>query len=49
MAIGLFLLFWNLGTLDIQEILSSASMQWEIGSGLVLAVGLLLLGGAVGK
>ncbi|MBD3219024.1 MAG: NADH-quinone oxidoreductase subunit L [candidate division Zixibacteria bacterium] len=49
MAIGLFLLFWNLGTLDIQEILNSASMQWETGSGLALAVGLLLLGGAVGK
>lgn len=49
MAIGLFLLFSQLGTLDIQELLSLASQQWVIGSGLAIAVAALLLGGAVGK
>src|SRR5690606_21489161 len=37
MAIGLFLLFAELGTLDIQELLSLASTQWEVGSGVAIA------------
>ena len=49
MAIGLFLLFASLGTLNIQDILHAAEMQWAVGSGLAAAVALLLLGGAVGK
>jgi NADH-quinone oxidoreductase subunit L len=52
MAVGLFLLFWELGTLDIQELLCSASAAWAPGSGkeyLATAAALLLLGGAVGK
>jgi len=49
MAIGLFLLFASLGTLNIQDILHAAEMQWAVGSGLAVAVSLLLLGGAVGK
>ncbi len=49
MAIGLFLLFSQLGTLNIQDILSLASQQWVIGSGLAIAAAALLLGGAVGK
>ncbi len=49
MAIGLFLLFQHLGTLDIQELMHRAATQWPSGSHLATAAGLLLLGGAVGK
>ena len=49
MAIGLFLLFQQLGTLDIQEILVLAPQQWSAGSGVAVAAAALLLGGAVGK
>ena len=49
MAIGLFLLFAQLGTLNIQDMLHAAEAQWAIGSGLAVAASLLLLGGAVGK
>ncbi len=49
MAIGLFLLFAQLGTLNIQDMLHAAQSQWAVGSGLAIAASLLLLGGAVGK
>lgn len=49
MAIGLFLLFQQLGTLNIQEILTLAPQQWSQGSGVAVAATALLLGGAVGK
>lgn len=49
MAIGLFLLFKHLGTLDIQEMMRRAAEQWPVGSSLAVAAALLLLGGAVGK
>lgn len=49
MAIGLFMLFTSLGTLNIQEILTNAPQQWEVGSLTVVAIAFLLLGGAVGK
>lgn len=49
MAIGLFLLFTRLGTLEIQELMQRAADQWPVGSGLAVAAALLLLGGAVGK
>src|SRR5690606_20721070 len=49
MAIGLFLLFSELGTLDIQQVLSVAGAEREIGSGVAVAAAALLLGGAVGK
>src|SRR6202045_1719390 len=48
-AVGLFLLFTRLGTLDIQELMHRASVQWNSGSGIALAAAALLLGGAVGK
>ncbi|MDE0423139.1 MAG: NADH-quinone oxidoreductase subunit L [Gammaproteobacteria bacterium] len=46
MAIGLFLLFRELATLDIQTALGDAA---QLDSGMATAIGLLLLGGAVGK
>ncbi len=49
MAIGLFLLFREFGTLEIQATLSAAQVQWTDGSTLCTAIALLLLGGAVGK
>jgi NADH-quinone oxidoreductase subunit L len=49
MAIGLFLLFTHLGTLDIQELMRHATVQWPQGSILPTAAAALLLGGAVGK
>ncbi len=49
MAIGLFVLFMQLGTLQIQELMRRAGEQWPAGSGYALAAGLLLLGGAAGK
>src|SRR5262247_4166752 len=49
MAVGLFLLFTHLGTLQIQELMGAASRQWPINSPLAVAAAALLLGGAVGK
>ncbi len=49
MSIGLFLLFTNLGTLEIQELMRLAAEHWAVGSGLAVAAAALLLGGAVGK
>ena len=46
MAIGLFLLFRELGSLDIQTALDDAG---QLDGGMATAIGLLLLGGAVGK
>ncbi len=49
MAVGLFLIFKNLGTLHIQEAMQRALVQWPVGSTLAVAAAALLLGGAVGK
>ncbi len=49
MIIGLFLLFTNLGTLQIQELMRLAAERWAAGSGLAIAAAALLLGGALGK
>ncbi|WP_276497199.1 NADH-quinone oxidoreductase subunit L [Pontibacter litorisediminis] len=49
MAIGLFILFQTFGTLNIQTILTQAPEVWSVGAQMAVLVGLLLLGGAVGK
>ena len=49
MAVGLFLLLTELGTLDIQPLTEAAKSQWQVGDTLPLIACLLLLGGAVGK
>ncbi len=49
MAIGLFLLFREIGTLDIGEIITISSSQWSTGDSTVTLIAFLLLGGAVGK
>jgi NADH-quinone oxidoreductase subunit L len=49
MALGLFLLFTELGTLQIQPMLDAANSRWVTGDTLPAIAALLLLGGAVGK
>ena len=49
MALGLFLIFRELGTLDIREVMARAAETWQPGAGIAVAVAALLLGGAVGK
>ncbi len=49
LAIGLFLLFRELGTLDIYEIFIRAPQELMTGSATTNLIALMLLGGAVGK
>ncbi len=49
MAVGMFLLVAEFGTLHIATILESAPETWTVGSGVATAAALLLLGGALGK
>jgi NADH-quinone oxidoreductase subunit L len=49
MAIGLFWLYRDLGTLDIQQTVLLAQRHFEPGGPAITAITLLLLGGAVGK
>jgi NADH-quinone oxidoreductase subunit L len=49
MLLGLFLLFTQLRTFDIQLLMLRATSQWPPGSVLPVAAATLLLGGALGK
>ena len=49
MALGLLLLFTELGTLDIQALVDTATVRWADDNTLATVAALLLLGGAVGK
>ncbi len=49
LAIGMFLLFARLGTLNIADILSLAPQVWQAGDSTIELAALLLLGGALGK
>jgi NADH-quinone oxidoreductase subunit L len=49
MALGLFLLFTNLGTLNIQALMQNALKHWAPGSSTAVLAAALLLGGALGK
>ncbi len=49
MAVGLFLLFMHLGTLQIQPMMQAANQTWATGDTIPTIAALLLLGGAVGK
>ena len=49
MALGLFLLFAQLGTLHIPALLARAQETWSVGEPMATAAAFLLLGGAVGK
>lgn len=49
MAVGLFLLFFSLGSLQIQDLMLRASEQWAVGSPIAIVAAALLLCGALGK
>ena len=49
LALGLFLIFRDLGTLDIQQVMVRAGEVWSVGDPTVSLVALLVLGGALGK
>jgi NADH-quinone oxidoreductase subunit L len=49
LALGLFLLFTELHSLDIQTVMERARNQWPAGTFLPVLAAALLLGGAVGK
>ena len=49
MILGLFLLFTELRTLDIQSLMTVANDRWQVGDTLPVLATALLLGGAVGK
>jgi NADH-quinone oxidoreductase subunit L len=49
MVIGLFLIFDRLGTLNVQELMHRATLQWPVGAAVAVAAAALLLGGALGK
>ena len=49
MAIGLFMIFKALGTINIMDIQGQAPVVWSLGSQEVTIIALLFLGGAVGK
>ncbi len=49
MIVGLFLLFTQFHTLEIQPILHAAATQYSANAGVLVAAAALLLGGAVGK
>ncbi|MGC2061673.1 MAG: NADH-quinone oxidoreductase subunit L [Thermodesulfovibrionales bacterium] len=49
MAVGVFLVFTHLGTLQIQDMLLKAQQQWPAGSAIAITAAALLLAGAVGK
>jgi NADH-quinone oxidoreductase subunit L len=49
LTVALLLLFTQLGTLQIQEVMARAARDWPAGSALPVLAAALLLGGAVGK
>src|SRR6185312_12373169 len=49
MVIVLFLIFHRLGTVNIQELMHRATLQWPVGAAVAVAAAALLLGGALGK
>jgi len=49
MIIGIFILFLNFGTVNINELMQQASEKWVAGSSIAVLTALLLLGGALGK
>ena len=49
MIIGIFILFLNFGTVNINELMQHASEKWIAGSSIAVLTAALLLGGALGK
>ena len=49
MIIGIFILFLNFGTVNINELMQNSSEKWAVGSSIAVLTAALLLGGALGK
>lgn len=49
MALALFILFHEFGTLNIQELMGKIAVEWKDGPVIATVAALLMLGGAVGK
>jgi NADH-quinone oxidoreductase subunit L len=49
LVIGLFIVYWQFGTLQMKEVLQLSQATWAGGSGIAAATTLLFLGGALGK
>jgi NADH-quinone oxidoreductase subunit L len=49
MIIGIFILFLNFGTVNINDLMQQASSKWAAGSSIAVLTAALLLGGALGK
>jgi NADH-quinone oxidoreductase subunit L len=49
MILGIFILFLNFGTVNINELMQQASAKWVAGSSIAVLTAALLLGGALGK
>lgn len=49
MIIGIFILFLNFGTVNINELMQQASAKWAAGSSIAVLTAALLLCGALGK
>ena len=49
MIIGIFILFMNFGTFNINDLMQMASEKWVAGSSIAVLTAALLLGGALGK
>jgi NADH-quinone oxidoreductase subunit L len=49
MIIGIFILFVNFGTVNINDLMHQVSSKWAVGSSLAVITAALLLGGALGK
>src|SRR5664280_759900 len=49
MIIGIFILFINFGTVNINQLMQQASDKWAVGSSIAVITASLLLGGALGK
>lgn len=49
MAIGMFMLIKHVGTLNVQEIVTRIPQGFSSGSPVIVAIALLMLGGALGK
>ena len=49
LIIGIFILFLNFGTFNIQELMQLATEKWVTGSSIAILTAALLLGGALGK
>ena len=49
LLLGIFMVWWHLGTVDIQQAMTLAAQKWQVGDPTATLITLLLVGGAFGK